>query len=562
MNRSIVRFFLYLLYIALLVFVAGGAGWLLQLLLAFTPLRGPEGPSPTSTDLVRALVLWGVSWVIGLPLVMYFYRLIRRDRKSDPQAGSGGIRALFFNLVEALILPVAVSVAAFAVIEQLGQTFMGDVTGAASFAVLSLVLLAWLEWDRHRAQAGSPAALVFQRLHLYGVQLILLFMLSSTWLTVSRQVIDALVFGSGGATSLGLPAACGGLTVCLNGPNLLSLVGATLWIALFWVGYSWLSRGDHASRWYQATYLAGLAWGLGYLLFGIERGIELLLLSVAGVSVPLSEIIGPPATYDFASPLLFGLIVSGVYGFWLFRAGRLQISIVGRLALWAEAIVATILAVAFWWGIGFVLSNIFESVFGTPPDVRAWMSAVALVVTGLASIPVGIHLHRRSSTQRIPDPLRSFILVLLGGGILTGVIGASVALYLLGTFLLGSPLDHWQQSARVGLAAFLVGIFVLSISLWMAFREHAFEWFQKSRKGADHLSPPPTAEVPVSAPQAIPGEVDRVLVALLVGTITREEASSRILSLIGERMNAGDTKDSIPDQEGHVYATSREEAHS
>lgn len=535
MNRHIVRFFSYLLYIVLLLLVAGGAGWLLQLLLEYTPLHGMGGP-PATADLVRALVLWGVTWAIGLPLVVYIYRLTRRDMKSDPQAGGGGTRAFFLNFIEALALLAAVGTAAFAVIQQLGQGFMGDVTGAAAFAILSLALVAWLEWDRRQAQASTPAALVFQRLHLCGVQLVLLFMLTSAWLWASQELIDAIVFGGRGALAVGAPAACGGFTACLSGPNLLSQAGAALWIAAFWIGYDALARGERSSRWYQVTHLLGMAWGLGYTLYGIERGVELLLLSLAGVNVPVSEISGPAATYDFASPLIFGLIVSGAYGLWLLRAYRQQPPLATRLALWTEAIAAALLAVAFWCGLGLVLANTFEWIFGAHPDIRAWMSAVALVIAGVACIPVGLHLHRRSLKRGITDPLRSFVLAMLSGGILTGVIGAAVALYMLGTWLLGSPLDNWPQAARAGLAALLVGISLVGIYLRIALREHFFDWFRKGKRAA--VEPGPTASVPapaeVSRPPAgtIPAEVDDVLDALLAGTISRDEAEARIVELV------------------------------
>lgn len=541
MNRHIVRFFSYVLYSVVLLLVAGGAGWLLQLLLEYTPLHGSSG-LPTTTDLVRALVLWGVSWVIGLPLVAYLSRFIGRDMQSDPQAGGSGVRAFFLNVVEAPALPLAVGVAAFAVIQRLGLTFMEDVTGAAAFVILSLALVAWLEGDRRRAQAGTPAARVFQRLHLYGVQLILLLMLTSTWLSASQRLIDALVFGSRGAMSVGAPVACGGFTACPVGPNLLSLAAAALWIAAFWIGSGLLARGDHASRWYQATQLLGLAWGLGYVLFSIERGIELLLLFLARVSLPVGEITGPAAMYDFASPLIFGLLVSGVYGFWLMQAGGQQAPLASRLALWAETIATFLLAVVFWCGVGLALANAFEWAFGTQPDVRAWIGAAALVIAGIAYIPLSMHLSSRSLQRSISEPRRGFVLAMLSAGILTGVIGAGVALYMLGTSLLGSPLANWQQAARSGLAAFLVGATLVGIYLGMALYERFFEWLRRGKREAHAPVPTspvttPTEAASVPSSGGIPAQIDAVLDALLAGTISRDEAEARIRAIT--RTHAG-----------------------
>lgn len=536
MSRSLGRFFLYLLYLVLLLFLAGSAWWLLQLLLSWTPLRGNGSTLPASSDLMRALVLWGVTWLIGLPLVIFLFRLLRRDQRTDPQAGRGGIRAFFLNLVEAVLTLAAVSVAA-SVIEQIGQSLMGDLTGSVSFVVLSLALVAWLEWERRQAQAGSPAALVFQRLHFSGVQLILLLMLTSAWLRALRPAIDALVFKSQGAISQGFPAVCGGLTVCANGPNLLSLAGVALWITCFWLGSGLLARGESLSRWYQVTHLAGLAWGLGYTFFGLERGIELLLLFLRGVSLPIYEITGPGASYDFASPLLVGLGVSAVSGLWLRRVGRQQTSLARSLALWAEALAAFLLAVAFCWGSGLLLADTFERVFGTSPDQRAWMDAFAFLIVGIAAFPLALHLSRRSLiAPQITAPLRSFILALLSGGIVTVVIGASVALYLLGTFLLGSPLDHWQANARAGLAALLVGALVVAIFLWLAFRERIFAGWQKSKEAPEPAAQPAplpalAPELPLALVQVRRDEVEAVLDAMLEGHLTREEASARIQRL-------------------------------
>lgn len=324
------------------------------------------------------------------------------------------------------------------------------------------------------------------------------------------------------------------MTVCANGPNLLSLTGVALWITCFWLGSGLLARGESLSRWYQVTHLAGLAWGLGYTFFGLERGIELLFLLLRGVPVQVHEITGPGATYDFASPLLVGLGVSAVSGLWLRRAGRQQTLLARSLALWAEALAAFLLAVVFCWGSGLLLSNTFERAFGTSPDIRAWMDALAFLIVGIASFPLGLHLSRRSrTTSQITAPLRSFILALLSGGIVTVVIGASVALYLLGTFLLGSPLDHWQANARTGLAALLVGALVVVIFLWLAFRERIFAGWQKSKE-----VPEPAAQLPALAPerplalvQVRRDEVEAVLDVMLEGHLTREDASARILRL-------------------------------
>ena len=58
--------------------------------------------------------------------------------------------------------------------------------------------------------------MAFQRLHLYGVQLILLIVLTFSWNYTAFQLGDAFIF-KGQVTGTG---ACGGFTGC-PGPNLL-----------------------------------------------------------------------------------------------------------------------------------------------------------------------------------------------------------------------------------------------------------------------------------------------------------------------------------------------------
>lgn len=145
--------------------------------------------------------------------------------------------------------------------------------------------------------------MVFERLHVYGVQLVLLLLLTSSWLSTFRLLIDDLLFAGKGGLAFGGPPACGGFTVC-QGPNLLSYIAATAWITLSWIGYGLLTRNDTTSLLRQVLHHGSLAIGVGFGLYGIGRGVELLLRAWLGVPASLSDVAGFSASYDFVSPSL------------------------------------------------------------------------------------------------------------------------------------------------------------------------------------------------------------------------------------------------------------------
>src|SRR5205085_9591477 len=152
---------------------------------------------------------------------------------------------------------------------------------------------------------------------------------------------------------------CGGFTVC-QGPNLLSAIVSTLWIILFWSGYSFLSRRDTASLLRKVLHLFSFGYGIVAVLVGIYRGVELILLPLFKVAVEQKEISGPFAEYDVLSPLTLGLLVVGCYAFWLRQAARQEATERVSVSLTIQAIAAALLGVSFWWGCGGVLLNILE----------------------------------------------------------------------------------------------------------------------------------------------------------------------------------------------------------
>src|SRR5205823_5494927 len=134
---------------------------------------------------------------------------------------------------------------------------------------------------------------------------------------------------------------------------------------------------------------------------------------------------------------------------------------------------AALLAAPFWYGWGLLILDLLEKAAPSNTALKPadWANAIALIITGIAYIPLGIFLRRRSEKLGLIAPLRGFVFALFGVGILTGAIGGATSLYAYGTSLLGSPLDNWQYLAHAGLAAFAVGVAIVGIYLWTAIHE-------------------------------------------------------------------------------------------
>ena len=545
MARNLYRFYLYVIFIGMLILAATGLGMLLQPLLALTPLRGNDN-IPANVVIVQAAVFAVVAWFIALALGGSHYWLIRRDMRADPAAGASGVRAFFLNATEAVSLPIGIAASAFA-IGQLGQANFSGVTGALALAIPTLCLFALVEWERRRSQAGPGAPIVFQHLQVYGVQLVLLFILTSYWLPTTNQLLDAAVFAGKGYQGF-----CGGPAGC-QGPNLLGSTLSTLWVRLFWVGYGFFSRKDSYSLLRQILHFFSFAFGVGYLLYGIERGLELALRALLGSPAPLTDITGPSAEYAFVPSITLGLLVMGVYGLWLRAAAGQRPSGQTTTLLMEEAIGAALMAASFWFGIGLVLFHVMESIAGsTPrPDVETWSMAIAFVITGVAYIALDIDL--RSARAASTGPRRAFVFVLLGGGMLAGAVGVVIFLYTVLTALLGSPVDNWQNAARQGGAIFITGALIVGSYLWVAIREHLFSTRRPGQAAAVEETQKATQPAPVQTPLEMNGAaatapesvtekpeaplaaptIEDVLDELQAGKITRDEAASRIRSMMG-----------------------------
>jgi hypothetical protein len=534
MARNLYRIYLYIVFIAMLIFAAVGLGMLLQTLYSLTPLRGAFGTIPTNASIVQATVFFAVSWLIAAIFGILHYWLIRRDMQNDPAAGRSAIRSFFLNITELIDAPVAIVVSAVGVIGQLGHDPAFDLTVTAAFATVTLLLLVVLELERQRNQAGTGTAMAFQRLHLYGVQLILLIVLTFSWNNTAFQLGDAFIF-HGQVTGT---IACGGFTGC-PGTNLLSLVVATLWIVVFWIGYGFFTRNDSASLLRSILHFASFAYGVGLILYGISRAVEFGFLALFNVTLSASEILN---SYNFVALITLGLLIAGVYALWLRITARKELSAQGWVTtiLTGEAIITFLFAAAFWWGIALVFFNLFQMLAGLTTGPRDWAPALALIITGLAYIPFDFNLHQRYKHDEATaaDPRRGFVFAMLAGGILSTAIGGAVALYSLGTNLLGSPFENWQQVARAGASACVVGVIILALYFWIARREHLFSGLTKRPEIEEaplSIEPAPEQIVPTPAlPDEILSKIGAALDDLLAGKITRDEAAKRIQSMMSK----------------------------
>ncbi len=556
MLRGLYRFYLYAVFIALLVFAASGVIQLLTVL--FQSIFKNPNNIPSAASMVQAIVYGVVSLIIAALFGVLQYWLIRRDTRNDPVAGNSATRSFFLNAVELIIFPLAVAAGASS-ISALAQPYFGGLSSSLAFTITFFGLWALLELERRRAQASSGAAVVFQRLHLYGVQLILLFIFIFSWQQTVGELVDSIIF-----RGAGIAAACGGGVGC-QGPGVAMLVadtGSMLWIALFWIGYGWLSRDDTASMLRRVFHLISFGIGIIAILTGIYRGAALILLAILKSPVAANSISGPFAEYDVISPLSLGLIVTAVYVFWLRNAAVKHPAEKASIFLTGLAMAAALAGVAFWSGCGLVLLDILEFINPSKTALTAenWATAIAFIVAGIAYIPLGLLLRQRSAQLATFAPQRGFTFTLLGGGILAAAIGGATALYAYGTAALSSPLDNWLYIAHAGIAAFAVGAIIVGIYLWTSIRSG---FFSSARQPVEAVTPPAetTAAVEeahvatpvtaqqeqqeVTAPLATPeSQVSQVATAvtavavtptvgeivdeLLAGKISRDEAVARI----------------------------------
>jgi hypothetical protein len=514
MARSLYRFYLYIVFIVLVIFAVGVTTQLLNTLLLLTPLRGPYSSAPDQASIVQSLVLAIVGWIISGGLGGLHYWLIRRDIQHDPAAGMSAIRSFFLNITEALGMLLAVPLIGFGVIGNWAYNNGTSTVGETALALPTLVMVILLELERRRTSPQKGAALAFQRLHFFGVQLILLFYTAGAFLTGLRPLVDGVFFGGRGTTEI-----CANLYSYCPSYNLVGLTFYLLWFVACWLVYSLITRSDSSLNTRIIMHGLSLAIGIGYILGSVFVALELILAPLFKISVALHDVLGYSAQYDFVSPLLLGVFVTAIYHLLLrdiSRRGLLDLQ-VRHLAEWAIA--GVLLGIVFWWGVGYGLYNLLQALAPAPnnPDGHAWTMTIALLITGVSYIPLDFYLLRRFAHDPVIaiGPRRGFVLALLAGGTLSLAIGGVAALYTSVTALLGSPITNWQQTAHIGLAGVIVGVVVVGIYLWATRREHLLS-------GHPRPDQPPTAPAPT---------IENIIDDLLAGRITRDEAIKRLHAL-------------------------------
>lgn len=539
MARQLYRVYLYVVSIALLILAVVGIGVLLNTLFSYTSLRGSYQGAPDQRQLVQSIVFAITAWVIAAALGALHLRLIRRDIAEYPQTGQGAIRSFFLNASEGIGSLVAVFAGAsgFMTLAYAQPDFSGGGSGSFATAIAALALVAALEFERRRFPAAAGPAKVFERLHIFGAPLVLLLVTALTyWPNAAQASLTGLLIRANVYNPLD-PNACsfeqsGPIYGPCSLPNAGFLWLATLVPAIAIALYAVMARNDLRSIIRMVAHIGSLALGVGMLVYGVERGIELLLRGAFGLPAGWSDVAHPwTASYAFVAPLSIGVILTVAYGLWL-RAERVSLppgSQMTRLA--TEAVVTVIFAVAFWWGAGRLIYSILEWVMGDSAVALAgsWASALALMIAGLAYLPLALHL-RQTSQAETSAPRRGFVLALLAGGIITGAVGLTITLYTLGTSLLGAPLNDWQQTVRGGLAALVVGLILAITYGLIALQERSIGALFKRLRAATSAPARPrvaeASEVPVKDGRT--AVIEGALMDYAAGRLSLQEATERI----------------------------------
>ena len=513
MIRNLYRTYLYIVCIVLLVVVSVAVNGLLSVILLQTPLRN-ENEAPARDQVVQAVTFAIVAFIVAGLIGGLHYWLLRRDISADPSAAGGGVRAFFLNVSAAIAALIAIGELA-STISQIG--YESGPSYALASALAAGGFYAIVEWERRRGVATTRTALAFQRLHLFGVPLVTIFIAASIWMSAVTTSLDGLF------ARLGLASQCTDFysPPCYYGEASARIIVAqwitVLWLGAAWYAFVWLGRRDIHSAIRQVLHLAGLVTGLIFAVAGAQRGIEAGLRALFGLSVNWADI--SDGSYSFVGPLTFGLVVFAAY-FVLYRGEAVELptgQVVGMLTL--RALAGLIFAVPFWWGCGLVLDYIVQHVVpaGSNPGPERLAFALAVLIAGIGYPPLALTLARGSTSQETAGPRRAFVLALLAGGTITGVVGLVITLRAVITSVLGAPLEDWQRVVLDGAVTLVIGAAIAGLYAWLAAREHVFTL--------------PATLAPTAAAPAPNRSVEAVLDELLASKLTRDEAAAQIRQL-------------------------------
>ncbi|GLV53895.1 hypothetical protein KDH_07460 [Dictyobacter sp. S3.2.2.5] len=532
MARSLYRFYLYAVTTALLIFAVSAFGFLLSTGLAFTGLRGSYQDIPTQAQFVQALSYACVAFLIAGLLGGLHYWLLRRDLRQEPQAAHSAIRSFFLNTTEGISVALGVPLLAIT-LSGLAATSYSGLTFICAAALSCLLLACLVHLERRRTGEPAGPARVFQRIHIFGVQLVLLLIVIIFFILqpTIRYVIDTVFFHG--------TVQCEGSSSC-QPANPFWLLLTLLWIVGSWIFYSWTASRDRSLATRLIFHGLGLASGMAFLLRGCSLAIVALLRLGYRDPLPLDAVLGSQGSSDFVSPLLLGTLLIGIYAWSLLGSVRQGLMRLEVLRLTILGIVGTVMAGAFWWGLGRLLNNALKSFFltgGVGVDHQEWFESWALVLCGVGYILIGWYIRNVSKRDGdlVSGPRRGYVLTLMGAGVLTGAIGLAVVLYTSVTVLLGSAVPNWQPVAQGGLSAFLVGAALVSIYLPTARRHHLFQGSELSQEEKAAIVAPgqsadSTPEMGHEGPQE--ATIEAILDALLANRLSRDQAATHLHELM------------------------------
>jgi len=562
MARSLYRLYLYVVFSLMALFAAFSLMFMLSQLLSFTPLNGGSYSPPDTTSLTQSVILAGITLLIAGGLGGLHYWLIRREQHSDPEPGKSVIRALFLNVIEGTYVLAFVLTLSFALLYFLPGS-NNNIAGAVANAITSALMVSLFELERRRIPATTGAAGALQRLHFYGVQLLLLFIIEGFLQGVLATSERALL--SGTAFNLCAPDQFGSTYGACYSTNIGSLWLAALVPLIVWGLYALLTAGDQPSLLRQVFHVISLCYVVIVFLVGVERALEYLLRIPFGQPVD-SVTFG--VQFDFPPILIFSGLAILAYGVLLRAAAPQSPTGPETLGLIVQSLIGIFLSAPFWYGLASLVYLLLEGgAQGTlTSDTSRWPFTLALLLTGAAYIPTALNLGRRSAQTGIHSPRRGFVLALLAAGALTVAGGGVALLYAVVTAALGAPLSNWQDAARAAGAALLTGLGLVVVYLWIAVREGVFARQSQPATpgvagmpamagaaggasvgetpalsvalpaGATLIGPVGTTARNNSSALATPGVVEGLLDELLANSLTRDQVAARIRELASARL--------------------------
>ena len=526
MARGLYRAYLYVVTIALAVFLTFSLSGLLGSLLRLTPLHGQYGQATTGADVTQSVVLALVTLIIVAGLGGLHYWLIRRDMASDPKPGESGVRAFTLNLALLASTLVAVFAGATA-LSQFDLTFQNDVASPLAGAIGALGLTLALAWERSRATPTRGAALVFQRLRIDGMGLILA-LITLSYLSSAVYQTENLIGNASGAIPCVATQPQGPynglnyLPTCV-GSNLIGIWAAAVLVIVVWLIYLF-TAGLERTLIRPVFLLLGFAAGVIALIVGLQQIVEYLLRLFTAAPGAQPDYFN---RFNAAPALAFAALALAVYGWRLTRSEAHEPLDLPTTRLTMRAVGGVIFAGPFWVGAWMLLNNAFIHYFpgGQPTDTN-WHQAIATVIAGLAYVPLALWLGASSRAEGIKGPRRGFVLVLLAAGALVTAGSAATLIYSVVTATLGVPLPNWQDIARQAGAALIVGLALGGLYLWLAAREGQF-----TRAPRPQVEPAAADEAGALASADGHAALDAVLTQFQQGGLNQAEAAERIRAL-------------------------------